>query len=333
VKIIFRYLFSGMRKPIDGKLRNRLSVFLVCIAISTLMWMLIKVTREYEAPLRFTIHPIELPQGKVLVSNPDSLVTLVLNAKGLDLYSRLFFSGQNILNVSLAKIRLRHDGEDYSGYLRTSRMLKEIAAQLPAGVKLISVDPDTVHFVFRKTYYRKVPIKANVTFTFASQYQLYDSVHLKPDSVRIGGLKSIIDTIGFIQTNGRKFEKLSENSSAYLHLIKPAAYPPVILSADSVLVEVKVEKFTEADIVVPVKLFSEGRSLSYRIFPENVKLTCRVAMHDYKRLDPSLFEASINYDQATLSGSNRTLVEIKRKPAFVKLVKIDPPKVEFLILK
>jgi hypothetical protein len=98
-------------------------------------------------------------------------------------------------------------------------------------------------------------------------------------------------------------------------------------------VTIHVEKFTEADIDVPVSLFSDGKSVSYRTFPDKVTLTCRIAMRDFKRLDPSLFTASVDYDKALETRNNRVQVEIKRKPAFARVVKIEPEKVEFLILK
>ena len=333
MKDILLAILSGIKKPIDGKLRNRFSVFLVCLALSTFMWGLIKLTREYEAPVKYTVVPEDMPEGKILYDNADSVITLTLNAKGLDLYSRKLFKRENVIRLSLAKMRLVRDGDNFSGILRTSRLMKVISAQLPLGAKLISVEPDTLHFGFRKSHRKRIPVHTNVSLDFSGQYQLYDSLGIRPDSVWVSGLKEIIDTIAFINSEKKAVTKLNSNYTDRLALEVPKTYPPVTLSADSVLLTINVEKFTEADLEVPVSLFTGGKALSYRTFPDKVKLTCRVAMRDYKRLDPSFFTATVNYEAAIKSGHNRVPVELTRKPSFVRVVRIYPEKVEFLILK
>lgn len=333
MKDILLAILSGIRKPIDGKLRNRFSVFLVCLAMSTLMWGLIKLTREYEAPLKYVVIPEDIPEGKILVSSADSVITLNLNAKGLDLYSRKLFGRENVIRLSLEKMRLVRDGDRFYGILRTSRLLKVISNQLPLGAKLISAEPDTLHFEFRRSHRKRVPVQTNVSLEFSRQYQLYDSVGIRPDSVWVSGLQEIIDTIRFINTEKKIISKLNSNFTTRLALKIPETLPAVHLSADSVLITINVEKFTEADLEVPVSLVSDGKAVKYRTFPDKVKLTCRVAMRDYKRLDPSFFFVGVDFAAAISSGNNRVPVELTRKPSFVKIVKIEPEKVEFLLLK
>lgn len=332
MKDILLTFLSRLKRPIDGKLRNRLSVFLVCVAMSSLMWGMIKLTREYEAPIKFTIVPEHLPDGKILVASPDSVITLTLSAKGLDLYSRIIFKKENLLSISLAKIKLHRQEDYYSGILKTSGLTKVFSQQLPPGAKLISIEPDTLHFTFQKSFRKKIPVHPKLKLRFIRQYQLYDSLKLKPDSIWVSGIKEIVDTIGFINTERRVISNLSSNYTTRLSLEVPQTSPLVKLSSDSVTVAVNVEKFTEADIEVPVGLTSGDKSVSYRTFPDKVTLTCRVAMRDYKRLDPSLFTASVDYESALKSGKNRVPVEIKRKPSFTRVVGISPEKVEFLIL-
>lgn len=297
------------------------------------MWGLIKLTREYEAPVKYRVIPENIPQGKILIANPDSVITLTLNAKGLDLYSRMLFRRDNKVVVDLSKIRLQRNDGNYSGIIRSSGLLKSISNQLPPGSKLIGLDTDTLHFTFRNSYRKRIPVHAVLTLDFTRQYQLYDSLEIRPDSLWISGLEEIVDTIAYINTEKKAIRNLNSNYSITVGLVLPQTKPAVKLSVDSVTVTLNVEKFTEADIEVPVSLFSGGKSVSYRTFPEKVKITCRVAMRDYKRLDPSLITAVVDYETAIKSGNNRVTVEVLRKPRFVKIIRVDPEKVEFLILK
>lgn len=333
MKEIFAALLAGLRRRSDGKLRNRFSVFLVCVVLSSLMWGSIKLTREYEAPVKYRVVPVNVPPGKILTGMPDSVVTLTLFARGIDLYSGLIFNRKNVLTVDLTKIRMQRNGEVYTGYMKSSAIFKSVAAQLPAGARLVAIDTDTLHFVFSKSFRRKVPVHPELVLDFMPQYQLYDSLEIRPDSVIVSGLRSVVDTIHHVSTVRKSIKGLNSNYSVILELEKPQVVPPVTLSTDSVTVTIHVEKFTEADIEVPVELHSGEKAVSYRTFPEKVKLTCRVSVRDYKRLDASLFTVAVDYAQALESRKNRVSVEVKRKPSFARVIRTDPEKVEILILR
>lgn len=333
MKEIFEALLAGLRQRSDGRLRNRFSVFLVCVVLSSLMWGSIKLTREYEAPLKYRIVPVNVPPGKILTGMPDSVITLTLFARGIDLYSGLIFNRKNVLIVDLTKIRLQRQGDQYTGFVKSSAIFKSVAAQLPAGSRLVSMDTDTLHFVFNKSFRRKVPVHPELVLDFMPQYQLYDSLEVRPDSVFVSGLRSIVDTIHHVSTVRKSIKGLNSNYSVILELEKPQVVPPVTLSTDSVTVTIHVEKFTEADIEVPVELYSGDKAVSYRTFPEKVRLTCRVSMRDYKRLDASLFTVAVDYALAMESRKNRVPVEVKRKPSFARVIRTDPEKVEILLLK
>jgi hypothetical protein len=333
VKEILHAIIVRVRKPMDGKLRNRLSVFLICIVISVIMWGMIKLSREYQIPVRFRVVPENLPKGKVMIANPDSVISITMKAKGLELYSRIFSTRSNMVTISLENLRMKQEGDQYTGFLRTSKMLKSIAQQLPGGFEMSAVEPDTLHFVFEKSFRKKVGVRPWLSLDFSRQYQLYDSVRTDPDSVYISGRKDIIDTIRSIKTERRTFSNLKADASARLALLAPPVWPPVNLSADSVTVNLNVEKFTETSMEVPVSIRSGHSNFNYRTFPEKVTLTCKVALRDYNRVDPSLVTVVVDLDKSMVSDSERVPVEVSRVPAFLKIIRIEPQKVEYLILK
>lgn len=318
--------------PSRRNYRNKLSIFLVCTAISFFMWGLIKLSRVYEAPIRYKLNFQNLPSDKVLVSAEDTTITLFVKARGLELYSSLLRPERNIINIDLSGIRMRRDGTNFSAYLRTSRFLKDIASQLPQENSLVGVEPDTLRFLFEQEYRKRVPVKADISLSFASQYQLYDSLKLSPDSITLFGTRSVLDTLYQVRTEHQSLKNLKQSRLLTLRLLNPSTRPPVVLSTDSITAEVFVERFTEATIEVPVNSKSNGR-VAFRTFPDKVTLTCRVAMREYERLDASLFSVSINHTEATASGSNLAEVIVTREPAFAKVIRIEPERVEYLILK
>lgn len=327
-----RFAISKIFIPGKSKYRNRLSVFFICMAISFFMWGLIKLSRVYEAPIKFKVQFVNIPDDKVLIHAEDTVVTLVMRARGLELYSKMFRSASNIIKVDLSNMRMRKYDNEFHGYVRTSRILKDLAEQLPQENSLIGVEPDTLKMIFQNEYRKKVPIKADLSISFAALYQLYDSVKLRPDSITVFGVKSVLDTIYSVNAENQVLKNLKESRLLTLRLIKPAVKPSVTFSADSITAEISVERFTESDIEVPISNSHNGRIL-FRTFPDKVKLTCRVAMKEYKRLDPSLFVVTIDHREAVASGSNFAEVNVTRVPSFAKVIRIQPERVEYLILK
>jgi hypothetical protein len=317
----------------DGKLRYRLSVFLVCMIFSSIMWGMIKLTHEYEVTVKFDVAASALPKGKILVGNTDSVISITLKAKGLDYYSRIFSAQRKPLYIDLENLRLSRKGDLYYGYARSSRRARSITDQLPSGVEVIAIDPDTLHFVFEKSFTKNVPVKTDISLNFSKQYNLYDSLRIKPDSIKVTGRRALVDTIQFISTKSKSFDNLKENLTTKLALIKPDFEPPVNFSADSVEIRLSVEKFTEVRIDVPVKLVLNAvKGSNYRTYPEKVTITCMIAMKDYNRLDPSLFSVVSSVEDVSEFEGRRIPVRVDMAPSFVKVMKLDPEKVEYLII-
>lgn len=317
----------------DGKLRYRLSVFLICLLFSSIMWGMIKLTHEYEVTVKFNVAASTLPKGKILVGNTDSVISITMKAKGLDFYSRILSAQRTPLFIDLENLRLRRVGDLYYGSDRSSRRARSITDQLPSGVEVIAIEPDTLHFVFEKSFTKKVPVKLDISLEFSKQYNLYDSIRLKPDSVMVSGRRLMVDTIQFVRTESTSFTNLRESLTAKIALIKPEFEPSVSFSADSVEIRLAVEKFTEARIDVPVKLIhGAAKGSTYRTYPEKVTLTCMIAMKDYNRLDPSLFTVVSSVEDLGEFEGRRIPVRVELAPSFVKVMRIDPEKVEYLII-
>ena len=98
-------------KPIDGKLRFKLSVFLVCLMLSAVLWGMIKLTHEYNVTVKFDVQASSLPKGKILVGNADSVISITLRAKGLDFYSRILKAKRTPLVIELDNLNLQRKGD------------------------------------------------------------------------------------------------------------------------------------------------------------------------------------------------------------------------------
>ncbi len=333
MKELIPFLFRRNKKPIDGKLREKLSVFLFCLFFSIIMWGLTKLSHEYDVTYKYRIQPTGVVKDMVLISQPDSILSVSIRGSGVELYRRLFSSRMRNLPVSVKGIKIRPKDSRMTATLRSSTLRSQLIADLPGGASITGIEPDTLRFIFEPSYSKRIPIRARLKLQFTPQFQLYDSVQLVPDTLTVSGLRDIVDTIALVYTEQKSFRDLNEDVTARLKLIRPETSPPVRFSADSLTVRLKVEKFTEAQITLPVRMDAGEHEISYRLFPENIRVTCRVSMRDYAKLDPSQFAAVVYYQDIQNNQGNRIPVEIVSKPEFVRIIRIEPEKVEYLIMK
>jgi hypothetical protein len=97
----------------------------------------------------------------------------------------------------------------------------------------------------------------------------------------------------------------------------------------SVKVSVKVEKYTESDVNVPI---AQPDSVHVRFFPDVVTVKYLVAIKDYPGLSSEAFRVEV--DDAQLKDL-RSLLDVKMTlwPQYVQVLSITPEKVEYLIVQ
>lgn len=143
------------------------------------------------------------------------------------------------------------------------------------------------------------------------------------------GPENLLDQISYIETIEQEVNQIEESQS-----IQTALYIPENLSTIKVLpkeveISISVEKYTESMIKIPI--VNTNKEYKIKTYPDFVIVTYLVTLDDFKRVNEEMFTASINFVEN--DTSNRLKVNLERMPSFVKITKIDPEEVEYLLLK
>lgn len=297
--------------------------------ISIFIWFLIVLSNETYTTIDYPIVFENCPENLILVNKPDSVLSFRVSSGGFELLTLKYLTRKRPILVDLSKLDLVQDGKKYTSTFSTSKISKEIINKLNISQEYVSISPVNIYFRLEGLYGKMVKVLPKLKLDFAKQYQLSDSLSIKPDSVMVVGPENLLDQISYIETIEQEVNQIEESQS-----IQTALYIPENLSTIKVLpkeveISISVEKYTESMIKIPI--VNTNKEYKIKTYPDFVIVTYLVTLDDFKRVNEEMFTASINFVEN--DTSNRLKVNLERMPSFVKITKIDPEEVEYLLLK
>ncbi len=325
--------FSETKNSQGIKLNYKMTVFVICLAISTLIWFLIKLSDIYNTEISFPIKFINPPKGKILVNDVDSIITLNIQDKGYTIAALKYLRHATPFEVDLSKLRLHRVGRFYDARINTINWAQSLANDYGFEGEIFHIYPDTMYFLFEGEASRKIPVKPDVSIDFKKQFFLYDSIRTEPFEVSVSGLNLEIDTVKFIKTEHIDFKNLDDSINIVVKLVKPKVPGSVIIQPENVSLIIPVEKFTESEITIPLTEKNNTTNLRLKLFPESVKILYLVALKDYKKISPEMFICTVDLSKANENENTKIPVIADTFPKFVKIIRIQPSEVDYLILK
>lgn len=308
--------------------KNKRSVltFLVFLAISTALWLLIKLSNDYSTQTTFSLQLEEVPVDK-WVSSPELAVKMSLNTNGFHtLRYKMIREPKRVVIIPLDEVPYRQEtGNTYS--FSSQYVAERIAAFLGINTSDVVMNDDKVYFNMDVLKSKVVPIAFRSDIKTQRQYDVYGIPTLDPPTITIFGPQEVIDTVKSVKTV--EVSKVNVSQSFRETVGLDLLGGEIRSDVKEVTVEVKVEKFTEKDVEVPIKV---ADSLRMRFFPETMKVKCLVAIKDYASIVPEDFSVAV--DRRQLEALQPLLdVRLASWPQYVQVLSTSPDKVEYLIVQ
>jgi YbbR domain-containing protein len=330
-------MLEDMLKLLSGKkkedYRYKLTVFFVCLVISSLVWMLIKLANQYTVEVEIPLTFANYPKDKILVSKVDSIISIGISDQGFTLAWIKYFSRKTPLRIDLSDYRTKQQMHGYVANVGTRTWAQHFLEQYDLKGQVTHILPDTITFYFEDRYTREVPVEAKLNLNFSKQYYAYDTLVINPATVEISGLYQTVDTIEKLTTKTLSYDKLNQSINAMVAVEKPANSPGLRIEPDEVNLKLRVDKFTESTIEVPVSIKHQPPTMRIKIFPETVTIKYLVALDDFKKINPDMFSVSVDLSMLNQMTGNKLELSIDTHPAFVKIINTEPSTVDFLVLK
>lgn len=305
--------------------RKRALVLLTCLVGAVATWLFIALDHKYPYVVKTQLVYKDEPQKKAFKPLQPDEVDLEIEGSGWQLlFSRLRLHPQAI-TVSLANLSTHN-------FVLFSEQLNQINKQLDPSQKIISVKPDTLYFDFSKRTNKRVPLKLLEKLSFAKQYGVSSKIRLTPAYVNISGPEEELAKISSWYTDTLKLPPLQENTKTRIAL-KQNLSNNITIYPTSVGVTIPVDEFTEKTIEVPLRIINNNEFYDIKLLPKKVAVTFLVSLSAYQQVDEDFIEAVVDLNEWKELKHRQLTVKIVRFPAYCKLVKTVPNKINFIIEK
>ena len=308
------------------KEKSSIFTFVVFLLISTVLWLMVKLSESYTTQVVFRLRIADVPADKWLAAD-EQTAKLSMTADGFTtLRYRLIRESQRVVSLSLAEVPYRlESGTTYS--FSSLYVTERIAKSLDITASDLTMNDAKVYFNMDPLMSKVVPVVLRSDIRTQRQYGVYGIPILDPSSVTVYGPAEVIDTLRAVRTENLSKQNVSESFSERLSLDLLDGR----LRTNTMVVNAKiaVEKFTETDVMVPI-MAPDAHQV--RFFPEAMTVKCLVAIKDYPSINTDDF--SVEVDTVQLHALKPLLdVRLKSWPQYVQVLNTHPDKVEYLIVQ
>lgn len=298
-------------------------IFLFFFLIAGGFWLLHTLNNDYEAEFSIPVRVRNVPDNVVLTSEPSSELRVRVKDKGTVLLNYMLGKSFFPVNINFTE----HEGKKNHVKIYTSGFEKNIASQLSASSKILSIKPDTLDYIYSTGKSKLVPVRLRGKVTAELQYYVSDTLY-SPDSVLVYAPTAILDTITTAFTQKVGLENISDTTRQRISLatVKGAKFVP-----GSVELTFPVDIYTEKTVEVALHGVNFPADKVLRAFPSKVQVTFQVGLKRFRSIKASDFVINVSYEELLTLGSDKYTVKLKSVPKGVSQVRIVPAQVDFLI--
>ena len=305
--------------------RRKIGVFMRCILISFIAWLLFAVSSNYTYIIKAGVTYVNIPENRAFHPLQSDTVDV-----------RVTMTGWKILMANINKdtstIQIDLSGLANRNFIVLSNQIGFINKQFPDDQRVNRLHPDTLFFDFSKQTQRQIPIKVLNQLTFKKQFGIIGETRSNPAYVTVTGPMEDVASIEYLETDSIKGTNVDSDIRTIAYLNRTQKNNITIYPTYTE-VTIPVGELTEKIIEVPLKVENAGKYTSVRILPSKVKVTILVSLKDFNTWTARDFEAVVDMTAWEENKVRSLPVIISKSPEYVKLINVDPINVDFFVRK
>jgi hypothetical protein len=300
--------------------------FFVALIVTVLFWSLTKLSKEYQTVISFPVEYINIPQDKLIQSEPIQSIEVQVKASGFKLFGTSVFKKKIKLDVKKIK---RKTNSDF--YLLLENQKIDIQNQVSNDFVINAIEQDTIYLDLGQLTSKKVALKGTYDFTYKLGHHLTNQVVITPDSILVSGPKRQIDTLRYLYLENLELKDIYKSIEQKLQVSEISN--AIKFNTKEVKIYGEVDRFTEGNLELPFEIINLPDSIAVTTFPKKVKVFYQVGLTNFNKVNIGSFKVVCDYNNSLSNNLNYLIPKVVVKPRFVTSVKINPNKIEYLIQK
>lgn len=295
-------------------------VFLLFFVLSFFFWVFTKLSGSYTTTVPIAVEFINIPNDKYVKEEAIQLKVEV-ETSGFRVLQQLLATPK--MTIDLAK-SLQKKGDNYT--IETSTLNRKIKDKIGIFSKIKNISPEQLEIAVVSYEEKKLPVLLDTTIVFREGYDLLSSMRISPDSIKVFGPKTTLDTLTAIRTEKLKLEDVYEDFSQQLAVRKT----PNNLKYDLDVVTVygDVDEFVYKELSIPVEIINMPKNAEITIFPKEITVSFKSPISMYNKISSQDFEVIADFKNREASSIPITL---KYAPEFLDAVSLKQLTVAFVL--
>jgi hypothetical protein len=118
---------------------NHYRLIFICLALSIFSWFAVKISKNYTQTYQFHVEFINLPEGKFLTNQSDTIVAVSVNAKGV--YLLEFEFGGKAVSIDYSLIATAETQQNNSTIIEKKQLESYLVDKLDFPENTTVIDP------------------------------------------------------------------------------------------------------------------------------------------------------------------------------------------------
>ncbi len=280
-------------------------------------------SKQYTVPVELPLNYINVPKDKLLVDKNPSTLILRVRDYGFNIARYKMFPPSLQIDVSDSREESRQLVYDLE------QQKAAILAQLHLDFEDVTFLQNNLRINFEQKAVKTVNIVPNVELGFAVGFSALEEIKLQPDTVRVSGPQSILDTLEEVSTVQLKIDNISNDLQGSIKLEK-SGLEKVTFFQEEVNYSLRTDKFTEGRVEIPIELQNVPEGYNIVIFPKEVVVFYQVSLNDFDKIKPTAFKVVVDF-RNELPKEGFLLAQVIQKPTLVNNVRLSEKRIQFVV--
>ncbi len=278
------------------------------------------------------VNYVNFPVGKRIVNKLPPYIMADIRTSGAKLLMLLV--KKSIAEITVDVKHTTHIKALFgSASVSTVSSIGNLSKLLNTDVDLIKVKPDSIHFIFGKTFTKKVFIKAQVQINYNIPQGIFKRIKVFPQYVSISGDSITLSKIDTLYTEKIVLNNLNQRVEQLTNVQLPEEFESLVsLSNEKVKLQINLDEYAQKTIQLPVNILNIPQNSSVKTFPAFVTVTITAPYTMFDSLNAQSLKAFVDYNN-TLNKNEKLSVHVTSLIKDSKITQILPQKVEYIIRK